>query len=319
MARLSFSVLAAVACALPAATHAQTAPAADDANAWQQSLTTWRTQYEHELAAPDGWLTLVGLEWLKTGVNTVGAAPDNSIRIHGQAPDHVGLLTVSGSGKDVAVQLLAPAGGFPKDLSVDGGHAREGTLHVSDSSPSTITWHGLSMVVLKRADRYVLRIKDAASPTRTAFHGVSWYTPDENYLVTARWIPFKPRRVEQIPTVLGTVLNMTSPGMVEFPLKGKLYLLEPVLEGGEKGKLFFVLGDQTNRSATYQGGRFLTTGMPDHGLDEPGSLTIDFNELYNPPCAYTPYATCPLPPQQNRLPVAIEAGEQRYASAIESK
>jgi uncharacterized protein (DUF1684 family) len=112
---------------------------------------------------------------------------------------------------------------------------------------------------------------------------------------------------------------MTAPGVVEFMLKGKVYLLEPVLEGGDNGKLFFVLGDQTNRTATYQGGRFLYTGLPDQGLDDPGNLTIDFNQLYNPPCAYTPYATCPLPPQKNRLPVAIEAGEQRYKPAVKSE
>lgn len=306
-------LLTALAVVLPGTLPAQELPKGPS------SLTAWRAQYERELAAPDGWLTLVGLEWLKTGVNSVGSAEDNSVRLGARVPLHVGILTVSGKAPDTTVQLLAPAGGFPAGMSVDGHAAREGTLSVSDTRPSAITWHGLAMVVLRRGDRFVLRIKDADSPTRTAFHGLNWYAPDQSYVITARWIPYKPRRVAQIPTVIGTVLNMTAPGVVEFLLKGKVYLLEPVLEGGDNSKLFFVLGDQTNRSTTYQGGRFLYAGLPDHGLDEPGNITIDFNRLYNPPCAYTPYATCPLPPQKNRLPVAIEAGEQRYASPVKSE
>ncbi len=314
IAGMSLWALTILAVAAPCAARAQ-----DDAASWQHSLGAWRTLYERDLSAPDGWLTLVGLEWLKTGVNSFGSAADNTIHLSTQAPAYAGILTVSGKDPDTMVQLLSPQGGFPAGMSIDGHPAREGTLKVSDTTPSTITWNGLSMVVLRRGDRYVLRIKDADSPTRTAFHGLSWYAPDQSYVVNARWIPFKPRRVEQIPTVIGTMLNMTAPGVVEFLLKGKVYLLEPVLEGGENGKLFFILGDETSKTTTYQGGRFLNAGLPDHGLDEPGNITIDFNRLYNPPCAYTPYATCPLPPQQNRLPVAIEAGEQRYAPAVKSE
>ncbi|HWB33394.1 MAG TPA: DUF1684 domain-containing protein, partial [Acidobacteriaceae bacterium] len=144
------------------------------------------------------------------------------------------------------------------------------------------------------------------------FHGLQWYAPDSAYRVTARWIPYHPPQIEKIATVLGTTLNMPAPGVAEFLLKGKVYLLEPVLEGGDATHLFFILRDETASTTTYGGGRFLTTGLPDHGLAHPGSLTLDFNQLYNPPCAYTPYATCPLPPNKNRLPVPIEAGEQRY-------
>ena len=295
--------------------RAQSAPAQPastaDANgtpAWRQDLSAWRTARERELQAPDGWLTLAGLEWLKPGINTFGAAPDNSVRIHAQAPDHIGMLTVSGS----TIQLLAPSGGFPPDLKIDGKPAREGTLTVSDTKPSTIAWHGVTMVVLQRGSRYVLRIKDADAPTRTAFRGLHWYAPDQSYIVTARWIPYRPPQVEKVPTVIGTTLDMPTPGVAEFLLKGKVYLLEAVLEGGESSHLFFILRDETSHTTTYGAGRFLTSSLPSAGLDQPGSLTLDFNRLYNPPCAYTPYATCPLPPQKNRLPVAIEAGEQRY-------
>jgi uncharacterized protein (DUF1684 family) len=292
--------------------HSKTAqpPAvlAEDAS-WRQQLATWRSQREHELAAPDGWLTLVGLEWLKPGVNSFGAAQDNLVKIRAQAPPHFGLLTVSGS----TVQLLSPTGGFPADLKIDGAPAREGPLSADDTKPSTLTWHGLTMVVLPRGGRFALRIKDADSPTRTGFHGLHWYAPDERFRVTAKWIPFTPPHVEKIPTIIGTTLNMPAPGIAEFNLNGKTLRLEPVIEGGEQDQLFFILRDTTSRATTYEAARFLHTGLPSHGVAEPGTLTLDFNELYNPPCAYTPYATCPLPPEQNRLSIAIEAGEQRYS------
>ena len=275
---------------------------------WRQDLAAWRAQREKDISAPDGWLTLTGLEWLKPGINSVGTAADNQIRLGAQAPEHMGLLTVNAG----IVQLLAPAGGFPTELTVEGKPAREGSLVVDDAKPSTIAWRGLSMVVLKRGDRYVLRIKDAASPARTAFQGLNQYAPDARYRVTARWIPFKPPLVEEIPTVIGTTLKLPAPGLAMFLIDGKVQHLEPVLEDPSGKTLFFILRDETSKTTTYAGGRFLHTGLPDHGLDEPGNLTLDFNRLENPPCAYTIYATCPLPPEQNRLGVALEAGERRY-------
>jgi uncharacterized protein (DUF1684 family) len=277
--------------------------------AWRQKLDSWRTQREHEIAAPDGWLTLIALDWLKPGVNSFGSAADNQVRINAKAPDHIGLLTVSGS----TVQLLSRAGGFPPNLLLDGKPAREGPLSADDNKPSTLTWHGLTMIVLPRGGRYALRIKDADSPARTGFHGLHWYPPDLRFTVEARWIPYTPPHTEKIPTVIGTTLNLPAPGIAEFTLNGQTVRLEPVLENPRDTSLFFILRDTTSQTTTYQAGRFLRTSFPDHGLATPGSLVLDFNQLYNPPCAYTPYATCPLPPDQNRLPVALEAGEQRYA------
>ena len=287
---------------------AAAAAGAGDAQ-WRQQLDAWRAQREHELSAPDGWLTLVGLEWLKPGVNSFGTGADCGIKIRAQAPEHFGLLTVAGK----SVQLLAPAGGFPADFQVDDKPAREGSLSADDAKPSVLTWHGLTMVVLPRGGRYALRVKDADSSTRTQFHGLNWYAPDARFRVNAKWIPYPASRVEKIPTIINTTLEMPSPGVAEFTLGGKTLRLEPVFEGGERDKLFFILRDETSRTTTYESARFLRTGLPSNGVDRPGTITLDFNELYNPPCAYTPYATCPLPPEQNRLPVAIEAGEQRYA------
>jgi uncharacterized protein (DUF1684 family) len=289
---------------------AQPAPetAAADSAQWQQDLAAWRAQREKEISAPDGWLTLAGLEWLKPGMNSVGAAADNQIKLHGEAPDHLGLLTVSGK----IVQLLSPAGGFAADLKIDGQPAREGALTVDDRKPSTITWRSLTLVVLKRGDRYVLRIKDAASTARAAFHGLNWYAPDPRYRIVARWVPFTPPTIEKIPTVIGTTLDLPAPGIAEFTLDGQALRLEPVLEDPSGRTLFFILRDTTSKTTTYGAARFLHTGLPDNGLGQPGALVLDFNRLENPACAYTPYSTCPLPPEQNRLPVAIEAGEKRY-------
>ena len=165
----------------------------------------------------------------------------------------------------------------------------------------------------------MLRIKDADAPTRTDFKGLNWFNPDPLYRIAATWTPYTPPRVEKIPTALGTTLDLPTPGIAEFELNGQTLRLEPVLEAGDSSQLFFILRDATSKTTTYTGGRFLHTPLPDHGLDAPGTLILDFNQLYNPPCAYTPYATCPLPPEQNRLPVAIDAGERRYTQTSEQK
>lgn len=287
-------------------TPAQSGPEA----AWRQKIESWRVEREKEIAAPDGWLTLVALEWLQPGINSFGSAADNKVRIQAGAPAHIGLLTVSGK----TVQLLSPGGGFPPDLQLDGKPAREGTLSADDANPSTLTWHGLSLIVLPRGGRYALRIKDADAPARAQFKGLHWYPPNLHFAVEARWIPNNPPRNLKIATVIGTTLDLPAPGVAEFTLNGKTFRLEPVLESPQDKTLFFILRDTTSQSTTYQAGRFLRTSFPDHGLAAPGTLVLDFNQLYNPPCAYTPYATCPLPPEQNRLAAALEAGEQRYSA-----
>lgn len=284
-------------------------PARADAEAaWRKQLEAWRAEREHELTAPDGWLTLVGLDWLKPGVNSFGSAPENQVHVAG-APAHIGLLTVSGK----TVQLLSPSGGFPEGLMLEGKPAREGTLSADNMHPSTLTWHSLTMVVLPRGVRYALRIKDSNAPARAGFRGLHWYAPDLHYSVVARWIPYNPSHILRIPTIVGTTLDLPAPGAAEFTLGGKTLRLEPVLESPRDTSLFFILRDATSQSSTYEAARFLRSVFPDHGLAQPGTLVLDFNQLYNPPCAYTQYATCPLPPPQNRLSVPIEAGEQRYA------
>jgi uncharacterized protein (DUF1684 family) len=291
-----------------AAASAPAAAAVPTDGAWLDDLARWRAQREQAIDAPGGWLTLVGMEWLKPGANTVGGAADNLIQLHAHAPDHLGALAVS----DNSVAFEAPAGGFPADLEVDGKPAQAGPLTVAGAKPATIVWRSLSMVVVNRGGRYALQIKDSDSPSRAAFHGLNWYAPNQHFLVQAKWTPYLPPHMEKIPTVMGTTLDLPSPGVAEFTIYGMPLRLEPVIEDSTGRTLFFILRDQTRYDTTYDAARYLHTGLPDHGLDKPGMLTLDFNRLENPPCAYTTFAACPLPPLGNRLLIEIKAGEKRY-------
>lgn len=300
-------ILSAVIVLLPVLSFCADAPTTGDS--WQRDLLAWREKRAAGLQRPEGWLSLIGLEWLKDGDNSVGSAPDNKIQI-AKAPAHLGVVRLEKGG---AMRLLAPTGGFPKDLLVDGHAAQEQALLSDDSEKSSkLALGGLTIIIIHRDERYGLRIKDELAPTRVGFHGLKWYAPDAAYRVHAKWIPYNPAKMLDIPTILGTVSKLPAPGVAEFTIGGQVYRLEPVLEDPQSTDLFFILRDTTSKTTTYGAGRFLYTELPDHGLTQPGEVWLDFNELINPPCAFTPYATCPLPPAQNRLTVAIPAGEKRY-------
>ena len=286
-----------------------TGKVADAQASWQPDLLAWRAQRTTKLTAPEGWLSLIALGWLKEGDNSFGSAEDSRVPITGKAPAHIAIVRLE---KD-ALRLLPPAGGFPKDLLVDGQPAREQALLADDAEkPSKLTIGTLTIIVIHRDGEFALRIKDLQAPTRVAFHGLRWYAPDAAYRVHARWIPYNPPKVLDIPTVLGTTTHLPAPGVAEFTLDGQLLRLEPVLETPKSTELFFIMRDATSKTTTYGAGRFLYTELPDHGVGQPGEVWLDFNKLENPPCAFTAYATCPLPPPQNRLSVPIPAGEQRY-------
>jgi len=279
--------------------------------AWQEEITSWRAQHSVELQKPDGWLALAGLEWLEPGDTSFGAAKDNKIHLPPSGPAHMGVLHLDGE----TVTLSPPAGGFPAGFLLDGKPAQTQTLHADpdhDKNNPRMTIGTLNMYVIHRGERFALRIKDAKSAALSGFHGLKWYAPNQAYRVTARWIPYAPQKTFTIATLIGTSYPAQVPGSAEFLLHGKTYRLDPILEDPQVARLFFVLRDATSATKTYGACRFLYTGFPDHGLDKPGELVLDFNRLENPPCAYTPYATCPLPPRQNRLPIPLPVGEQRY-------
>lgn len=165
--------------------------------------------------------------------------------------------------------------------------------------------------VIDRGDKQYLRVKDSNAPALRQFRGLQWYPPQPAFRVQAKWLPFSTPHPLHFLNQLGQVSDVDEPGEVEFTIDGKRCTLTP-LSATDKG-LWFVLRDLTSSTTTDQGGRFLYTDAPSHGLAAPGTVTLDFNQAVNPPCAYSPFATCPLAAQGNRLPVAIPAGEKRYA------
>jgi uncharacterized protein len=280
-----------------------------DQSSWENELKTWREKRAASLQAPEGWLSLIALGWLQDGDNTFGADGESRVQIAAKVPPHIGVVRVEKG----TLRLLPPVGGFPKDLLVDGQAAKEQPLFADDTEhPSKLTIGSVTIILISRDGRFALRIKDPQAPTRAGFHGLHWYAPNASYRVHARWIPYNPPKQLDIPTILGTTTHLPAPGAAEFTLDGQTVRLEPVLEDPKSTELFFIMRDTTSKTTTYGAGRFLYTELPDHGVGQPGELWLDFNRLVNPPCAFTAYATCPLPPAQNRLNVAIPAGEQRY-------
>ena len=272
---------------------------------WKDGLLQWREQRAQHLSAPDGWLTLVGLEWLQPGANTFGSAADNRIRLNAAVADHLGVLELKGND----VYLSTPA----SSLKVNGAPAHALKIDTDGEKPTVLQAGTLTLLIIHRGDRYAMRIKDTQAPTRIHFQGLHWYAPDPHYRIEAKWIPFTLPHDVPIPTIIGTTIKLPAPGLAEFTLDGKTIQLEPVIEELGDKQLFFILRDTTSRTTTYGAARFLYADFPDNGLDKPGHIVLDFNRLQNPPCAYTPYATCPLPPPQNKLTVALPVGEQRYS------
>jgi uncharacterized protein len=297
-------LIAAVASTVFIPAHAQDAK-------WQSDLSTWRAQHAADLQKPAGWLSLTGLDWLQVGDNSFGSAPDNKIHLDG-SPAHLGILHLENNN----VQLLPPKdSSFPPEFLVAGAPAKTQLIPVDpddDKNAPHLTIGSLNMYVIRRAERFALRVKDSKSPVLVNFRGVKWFAADPAFRVTAKWIPYSPPKTISLATLAGTTYDAPVPGAAEFTLSGKSYRLEPVLEDPKATQLFFILRDTTSSTTTYHACRFLYTVLPDHGLDRPGALVLDFNKLENPPCAYTPYATCPLPPTGNRLPIALPVGEKRY-------
>jgi uncharacterized protein (DUF1684 family) len=174
---------------------------------------------------------------------------------------------------------------------------------VAPDTPDAVNVGRLHLFIIKRGDRFGLRLKDPASEYRRNFHGIETFPAREEYRVTAAWVA-EPVKIP-ILNVLGQTDQMQSPSYATFQLHGRQYRLRPVLEAPDDRELFFIFRDQTSGKETYPAGRFLYSAMPENG-----KVVLDFNKAYNPPCAFTPYATCPLPPAENRLAVRIEAGEK---------
>jgi uncharacterized protein len=273
---------------------------------FKDEIRVWREKHEIELKKDNGWLTVVGLFWLKEGTNTIGAGSGYDIELTGNfKSDRFGEI-VFHDGK--AVLTVAP-----DVAAVSGGKPFTSGELVSDDpgKPTIITTGSQSFYLIKREGRYGIRLKDSNSSARASFTHLDWYPADPKYRVTAKFERYaKPKEV-LIPNILGGTFKMAAPGLLKFKINGHPMSLEPVVEEGEEGTLFIIFRDQTSRTMTYAAGRFLYADMP-----KGDTAILDFNKAENPPCAFTTFATCPLPPQENRLSVAIPAGEKRYAHAV---
>jgi uncharacterized protein (DUF1684 family) len=249
---------------------------------------------------------LTGLFWLKEGSNSIGSARSANIELPaGSAPEKVGSIVLN---KDRVT--LAVSDGV--DVTVNGKLVHSNFELIADAGPKPTVAHigTLSISLIKRDERYAVRVKDSNSAARREFRGLEWFKPKQDYRVTATLVPFdKPKEVA-IPNVLGDSYKMMSPGILHFTLLGKELTLQPVFEDE---KLFIIFRDETTGKSTYGAGRFLYADAPVNG-----KVILDFNKAYNPPCAFTAYATCPLPPRQNRLQVSVEAGELAYSHSGQS-
>jgi hypothetical protein len=280
--------------------------AAPDASPYRAEIEAWRAKRLASLKREDGWLTLVGLFWLQEGSNRIGTDPkaDRIVLPEGSAPKALGSLDLSGG---VVTLKPRPDAG----LAVGGKPVAAMALRTdADAEGPTVVERGrIRFYVIKRGMRLGVRVKDSQSPVRLSFHGIDSYPIDPKWRVEARLDAYRPPKTVAVPNILGSIDDEKSPGAVVFAVDGKEYRLDAVTEEGTDD-LFLIFGDTTNGIETYGGGRFLYAKPP--GPD--GRTVVDFNKAYNPPCVFTPYATCPLPPRGNRLPIRIEAGEKRYGS-----
>ena len=265
------------------------------------SVRAWWEEREDRLRSPDGWLTLVGLYWLEQGENRFGTDPSNPIMLGGgDLPAVGGSIVVDGD----AARLT----GASPNVHVDGAPAADGRLADDRSEEPTVLELGnLRMFVICRGgDRLALRVRDRTAPALGAFTGIDHFPIDIGWRLTGRLEPEESDEPMEIVDVTGIVTREASPGNVAFERDGQTWRLRS-LDGGD-GKLWLIFGDATNGAETYGGGRFLYT----EPVAADGSVVVDFNLAYNPPCVFSPYATCPLPPAENRLPLRIEAGELLY-------
>jgi uncharacterized protein (DUF1684 family) len=255
------------------------------ASTFQAEIAEWRKAREAELQRDGGWLTVTGLFWLREGVNRFGADASSDIVLP-DGPARAGEFTLRNGKVTVAMD----------------GSARA----IQPDSSDVVKAGRLSLFVIQRGDRYGIRLKDPESRNRRQFHGLDYFPANEAYRVTARFVA-EPRKIP-ILNVLGQTEQDECPGYAVFRLRGQELRLYPVLEDPGAKSLFFIFRDLTSGKETYGAGRFLDT----EDLPRGGRIVLDFNKAYNPPCAFTAYATCPLPPKENRLPVRIEAGEKTY-------
>ncbi|MGO1071656.1 DUF1684 domain-containing protein [Lysobacter sp. CA199] len=288
-----------------AARQRQAASVAQAGDNFARDEQLWREQRRESLLKPDGWTSLIGLHPVEQGSHYFGSDPDNGIRLS-MGPEHIGMisldkdrlrfvpessvaLTFNDQPLKGSVNLLAddyPAG--PSKIGFDEG---KGVL-----------------TVIERGDKYYLRVRHAEAPARIAFNGIDYWPAQEDWKITAKFVAHPPGKTIEVANIIGHVEATPNPGAVEFERDGRTYRIEALDQGGDE--LMLVFADRTSGHTSYSAGRFLDVPRP----NLQGKVTVDFNKAYNPPCAFTAFATCPLPPEGNRVDLEILAGEKTYKS-----
>jgi uncharacterized protein (DUF1684 family) len=277
--------------------------AADSPDRYRDDIAAQRQAREEGLRRPLGWLSLVGLHWIEPGTRRVGAASDNDI-VLAVGPAHLGEVRL----KDGVVTLaLAHA----KGVEVDGAQAAISEVPLrpdSQGQPTQVTFDAgaAGFNLIERDGRFALRVRDANARTRTAFAGLDYFNVDPAWRIDARFEPHPAGATIEIANVIGQLTPEPNPGAVVFERDGRTYRIEAL--ANPDGSLFLIFADRTSGRETYGAGRFLDTAVP-----EEGRVQVDFNLAYSPPCAFNAFSTCPLPPPENRLDLAVRAGEKKYA------
>ena len=272
---------------------------ADD---YTHSIETLRALRVARLTTPNGWLTLIGRHQLSPGPNTVGTATENTIKL-AAGPPYLGTVTLAAD----RTITLTPAPSVL--LEIDGVPAHgPAELVWQGDKPTRVTFGTASFYVMRRGENLYLRVRDRAAPNLAHFAGIDYFPIDPVWRIEATWVPFDPVKQVNITNMIGITEPASVPGKAVFTHAGRTVELLPIDEGD--GELFFVLTDLTAGEETYEASRFLYAAKP-----KDGKVVLDFNLMENPPCGFTAFATCPLPPKENRMPFRVTAGEKKYRGA----
>jgi uncharacterized protein (DUF1684 family) len=268
----------------------------------QRAVDEWYQGRLERLIGPNGWITLIGLYWLHEGNNTFGREPKNSLVLdHPSMPTTLGTFVVH---RD-SVMFTAK----PNSVVTHKDQKIKSIAMQSDAStePTVLKSGTLEFFVIERVGKFAVRVRDTEHPARRAFKGIERYPVSVDWVMDAKFEPYVPVRHIDIVNILGMTESMVSPGALVFEKDGRTFRLDAILEAPDEKELFIMFADATSARETYGAGRFLYIPLPSNGR-----AVADFNRSYNPPCAFNDFATCPLPPKQNRLSLRITAGEKKY-------
>jgi len=299
-----FSIL--ISCCILSSCAYNSSPPRQKANPqYLTEIQRWQQKRIDNLKSPTGWLNLAGLFWLQAGENTAGADSANMIIFpKNKAPDFIGSFFLQDS---VVTFRAQPSINVTHNDSVISSMVMRNDI---EGNPARLTLGTLNWTIIKRGEKYGVRLRDDEHPLLKLFAGIETFPVDSTWRLAAKFEANDPPKIIAVPTVLNTINEEPSPGAFVFNIDGKTYRLDATGKMTDK-ELFIIFADRTNGKEAYGAGRFLYVPTP--GAN--GKAVIDFNQAYNPPCAFTPYATCPLPPEQNMLPIRITAGEKNYVSA----